>query len=195
VTLGDSASSAGVRRVEALTGQAAMAYLSGQDQKLTQVAKAMKVPVGELEDRVKVLLEERKALSNEVAQLRRELAMGGGSGSGAAQEEVAGTCFMGQVMSGVTGKDLPGLVDQFKERAGSGVVLLIADTGGKAAIACGVTDDLTEKFSAVELLRVAVEALGGKGGGGRADMAQGGAASAEKADAALAAVKTKMEGA
>ncbi len=192
VTLGDSASSAGVRRVEALTGQAALDYLSDQDHKLAQVALAMKAPVGELEERVKTLLEERKALSNEVAQLRRELAMGGASDGGAMQEEVNGTCFMGQVMPGVTGKDLPGLVDQFKERAGSGVVLLIADTGGKAAVACGVTDDLTERFSAVDLLRVAVEALGGKGGGGRADMAQGGAASAEKAQVALAAVKAKL---
>ena len=194
VTLSDGASSAGVRRIEALTGQAALDHLAAQDQTLSQVAAAMKAPVTELEGRVKALMEERKALSNEVAQLRRELAMGGGSAGSSDGEDVNGTCFMGQVMQGVTGKDLPGLVDQFKERAGSGVVLLIADTGGKAAVACGVTADLTERFSAVDLLRAAVEALGGKGGGGRADMAQGGAASAEKADAALAAVKAKLEG-
>ena len=193
VTLGDSASSAGVRRIEALTGQAAMDHLRVQDARLAEVAGTLKAPVGEVVDRVKTLMEERKALANEVAQLRRDVAMGGGASDGPVQEDVNGVCFMGQALSGVSGKDLPALVDQFKERAGSGVVLLIADAGGKAAVACGVTSDLTDRFSAVDLLRTAVEALGGKGGGGRADMAQGGAASAEKADAAIAAVKTLLE--
>jgi len=193
VSLGDSASSSGVRRIEALTGQAAMDYLRGQDQRLTEVAASLKAPVAEVVDRVKLLMEERKALSNEVAQLRRDVAMGGGASDGPTQEDVNGTCFMGQALSGVSGKDLPALVDQFKERAGSGVVLLIADAGGKAAVACGVTADLTERFSAVDLLRTAVEALGGKGGGGRADMAQGGAASAENAEAAIDAVKSILE--
>jgi len=192
VALSDSASSAGVRRIEALSGQAALDHLSAQAAKLQTVAQTMKTPIGEIEDRVKALLEERKALSNEVAQLRRELAMGGGGQGGPVQEDVNGICFMGQTLSGVSGKELPALVDQFKDRAGSGVVLLISDAGGKAAIATGVTKDLTEKFNAVDLLRTAVEALGGKGGGGRPDMAQGGAASAEKADDAIAAVKAKL---
>ncbi len=193
VTLGDSASSAGVRRIEALTGQAAVDYLRRQDQRLAEVALAMKTPAGEVVDRVRALMDERKALANEVAQLRRDLAMGGGGSDGAAQEEVNGLCFMGQALSGVSGKDLPALVDQFKERAGSGVVLLIADAGGKAAIACGVTTDLTDRVNAVDLLRVAVTELGGKGGGGRPDMAQGGAASADNATAAIAAVKATLE--
>jgi alanyl-tRNA synthetase len=102
--------------------------------------------------------------------------------------------FVGQVMQGITGKDLPGLVDQFKDRIGSGVVLLIADAGGKAAVAAGVTKDLTDKVSAVDVLRAAVPLLGGKGGGGRPDMAQGGGASVEKADEAIAAAKTYLEG-
>jgi alanyl-tRNA synthetase len=138
-------------------------------------------------------MDERKALANDVAQLRRELAMGGGGEAGPAQAEVNGMGFIGQVMQGVSGKDLPALVDQFKERIGSGVVLLIADAGGKAAVAAGVTKDLTDKVSAVDVLRSAVPLLGGKGGGGRPDMAQGGGASAENADDAIAAAKTFLE--
>ncbi len=194
VSLGDSASSAGVRRFEALTGQAALDHLRQQDQRLADAAAMLKAPAAEVADRVKALMDERKALTNEVAQLRRDLAMGGGGDAGPVQEDVNGICFMGQVMQGVTGKDLPALVDQFKERVGSGVVLLIADAGGKAAVAAGVTADLTSKVSAVDVLRAAVPLLGGKGGGGRPDMAQGGGASAENADAAIAAAKTYLEG-
>ncbi len=194
VSLGDSASSAGVRRFEALTGQAALDHLRQQDQRLADAAAILKAPAAEVADRVKALMDERKALTNEVAQLRREVAMGGGGDAGPAQEDVNGICFMGQVMQGVTGKDLPALVDQFKERVGSGVVLLIADAGGKAAVAAGVTADLTGKVSAVDVLRAAVPLLGGKGGGGRPDMAQGGGASADNADAAIAAAKTYLEG-
>ena len=193
VTLSDSASSAGVRRIEALTGQAALDHLRQQDQRLAQAAAALKAPVTEVADRVKALLDERKALSNEVAQLRRDLAMEGSGDAGPDQVEINGICFMGQVMSGVSGKDLPSLVDQFKEKVGSGVVLLIADTGGKAAVAAGVTSDLTDRISAVDVLRAATPELGGKGGGGRADMAQGGGASAENAEAAIAAAKQVLE--
>ncbi|MEL6684899.1 MAG: alanine--tRNA ligase [Pseudomonadota bacterium] len=194
VTLGDSASSAGVRRIEALTGQAALDYLRAQDHRLAQAALALKAPASEVAEKVKALLDERKALANEVAQLRREVAMGGGSDAGPLQEEVNGICFMGQVMTGVSGKDLPSLVDQFKERVGSGVVVLIADTGGKAAVAAGVTADLTSRVSAVDVLRAVTPELGGKGGGGRPDMAQGGGASVENADAAIAAATAFLEG-
>ncbi len=192
VVLGDSASSSGVRRIEALTGQAALDHLRAQDAALVEIAAAMKAPVTEVSGRVKALIEDRKALANEVAQLRRDMAMGGGAAENST-ESVSGVTFLGQALSGVSGKDLPALVDGFKENAGSGVALLIADAGGKAAIACGVTSDLTDRFDAVTLLRVAVAALGGKGGGGRADMAQGGAASAEHAAQAIAAVKVEME--
>ncbi len=194
VTLGDSASSAGVRRIEALTGDAAFQYLSDQDHRLAEVALTLKAQPGEVAERVKGLLSERKSLTAEVADLRRQLAMGGGESEGPAQEEVNGICFMGQVMSGVSGKDLPALIDQFKERAGSGVVVLIADAGGKAAVAAGVTSDLTDRVSAVDLVKAAVVKLGGKGGGGRPDMAQGGGASVENADAALGAAKQVLGG-
>ncbi len=194
VTLGDSASSAGVRRIEALTGDAAFQYLSDQDHRLAEVALALKAQPGEVADRVKGLLSERKSLTAEVADLRRQLAMGGGDAGGPAQEDVNGICFMGQVMGGVSGKDLPALIDQFKERAGSGVVVLIADAGGKAAVAAGVTQDLTDRISAVDVVKAAVAELGGKGGGGRPDLAQGGGASVENAEAALQAAKQVLGG-
>lgn len=194
VVLGDSASAAGVRRIEALTGQAALDHLRTQDTRLSQVAAALKAPANDAAERVKALMEERKSLANEVAQLRRDLAMSGGGTAENSAKDVNGISFQAQVMQGVTGKDLPALIDEIKSQMESGVVLLIADTGGKAAIAAGVTSDLTDKVSAVDLLRAAVPALGGKGGGGRADMAQGGGASAENADQAIADATTYLEG-
>ena len=194
VVLGDSASSAGVRRVEALTGQAALDHLRGQDQRLSEAAAALKAPTTDVVDRVRALIDERKSLANEVAQLRREVAMSGGAGLVAAVETVNGIPFQAQVLQGVIGKDLPSLIDELKASMGTGAVLLIADTGGKAAIATGVTADLTDKVSAVDLLRASVSALGGKGGGGRADMAQGGGQSAENADQAMADAKAYLEG-
>lgn len=193
VTLGDSASSAGVRRIEALTGAAAFEYLVAQDQRLADAALVMKATAAEVPERVKALMEERKALQNEVATLRRELAMSGGAGAPKAEaRDVAGMPFMAQVLSGVSGKDLPSLVDGYKEQLGSGVVLLIADADGKAAVAAGVTKDLTANVSAVDLVRAAVAELGGKGGGGRPDMAQGGGQDAANADAAIKAVEAVM---
>ncbi|MDP5085864.1 MAG: alanine--tRNA ligase [Yoonia sp.] len=194
VALGDSASSAGVRRIEALTGQAALDYLRAQDARLGQVAAALKAPMSEVADRVKALMDERKALSNEVAQLRRELAMGGGAKAASPSEVINGIAFQGQVLSGVTGKDLPSLIDEMKSAIGSGAVVLIADAGGKAAVAVGVTADLTDRVSAVDILRAITPELGGKGGGGRPDMAQGGGASADNAQAALSAAKAVLEG-
>ncbi len=194
VTLGDSASSAGVRRVEALTGQAALAYLRAQDARLNAVAATMKAPVAEIADRVKTLMDERKALANEVAQLRRELAMGGGAKAAAPADTINGMAFQAQVLQGVTGKDLPALVDEMKASLGSGVVVLIADTGDKAAVAVGVTNDLTDRVSAVDILRAVTPELGGKGGGGRPDMAQGGGASAANADGAIAAARAVLAG-
>ena len=196
VTLGDSASSAGVRRIEALTGAEAFAYLSQQDHRLAETALELKAQAADVPARVRALLDERKALSNEVAQLRRELAMAGGAGQGggADAEEINGIKFVAQVLSGVSGKDLPPLIDEHKQKLGTGAVLLIADTGGKAAVAAGVTKDLTDRVSAVDLVKAAVPELGGKGGGGRPDMAQGGGASAEGADAAIEAAKAVLKG-
>ena len=194
VLLGDSASSAGVRRIEALTGKVALDHMADQSGRLAEVAGLLKAPVAEVAERVKTLMDERKALTNNIAQLRRELAMSGGTKAEVAVQTVNGVPFQAQVLQGVTGKDLPALIDEMKSQMGSGAVLLIADTGGKAAIATGVTADLTDQVSAVDLLRAAVPALGGKGGGGRADMAQGGGASADGADQAIADAKTYLEG-
>ena len=193
VALGDSASSAGVRRIEALTGQAALDYLRTQDRRLLDVAAALKAQPQDVADRVKALMDERRSLQNEVAQLRRELAMGGGA-AGPDAREINGVKFIPQVVSGVSGKDLPALVDELKARVGSGAVLVVADTGGKAAVAAGVTADLTARLSAVDLVKAAAEALGGKGGGGRPDMAQAGGATAENAEGAIRAAEAVIGG-
>ena len=194
VLLGDSASSAGVRRIEALTGEGALAHLKAREGLLEDVARVLKVPAAEAAGRAKALLEERRQLANEVAQLRRDLAMGSGGAAGPELREVGGVKLIAQVMAGVTGKDLPGLVDEMKARIGSGAVLLIADTGGKPAVAAGVTPDLTDRLSAVTMARAAAEAMGGRGGGGRADLAQAGGADVTKADAAIAAVEAVIGG-
>ncbi|RVT85246.1 alanine--tRNA ligase [Rhodobacteraceae bacterium CCMM004] len=194
VTLGDSASSAGVRRIEALTGQAALDYLRAQDHRLAEVALTLKTSATDVVERVRTLADERRALAAEVAQLRRDLAMAGSGGAAPEAQDVAGVPFLAQTVQGVTGRDLPGLIDAHKARLGSGAVLLIADTGGKAAVAAGVTDDLTDRVSAVDLVRAAVAELGGKGGGGRPDMAQGGGKDAGNAEAAIAAARLVLEG-
>ena len=193
VTLGDSASSAGVRRIEALTGAAALEHLVAQDHRLAEPAAALKAQPADVPERVRALLDERKALQSELAQLRRDVAMGGGTQAGSEARTIGGIAFVGQVLNGVTGKDLPALVDAHKDRLGSGAVVLVADAGGKAAIAAGVTTDLTDRLSAVDMVRTAAEQLGGKGGGGRPDMAQAGGPSADNADAAIAAVEALLE--
>ncbi|MEL7462621.1 MAG: alanine--tRNA ligase [Pseudomonadota bacterium] len=195
VVTGESASSAGVRRIEALTGAAAFDYLSQQDHTLAEVASALKVAPAEAADRAKALLDERKALEREIAELRKQVALGGGgSAEGPEAKDVGGVKFLAQALVGVSPKDLRGLIDEHKSRLGSGVVLLIADAGGKAAAACGVTDDLTDRISAVDAVRAAAEALGGKGGGGRPDMAQAGGADPSKAPEAIAAVEALIAG-
>ncbi len=194
VTLGDSASSAGVRRIEALTGAAAFDYLSGQDHRLAEVALTLKAQPGDVAERVQALLTERRSLENEVASLRKQLAMAGGGGGAPADKDVNGITFLAQVLEGVTGKDLPGLIDEHKSRMGdSAAVLLMADQGGKVAVAAGVSADLTGRVSAVDLLKAAVVELGGKGGGGRPDMAQGGGKEIGGADAAIAAAETVLK--
>jgi len=194
VLLGDSASSSGVRRIEALTGQAGLAHLRLQETRLVEVANTLKAPVAEIVERVKSLSEDRRALANEVAQLKRDIAMGGGSGDSVEAREVNGVKIMAQVLTGVSGKDLPTMVDAMKEKLGSGVVLLIADTGAKPAVAAGVTADLTATVSAVDVLRAAVAALGGKGGGGRPDLAQGGGVDITAADDAIKAAEAVLGG-
>jgi alanyl-tRNA synthetase len=192
VALSESASSAGVRRFEALTGQAALDYLRAQDARLTEAASIVKAAPADLADRVRQLAEDRRALQNEVATLRRELAMGGKSG-GPDIKEIKGIKLIAQVLQGVSGKDLPALIDEMKTRLGSGAVVLIADTGAKPAVAAGVTADLTGRISAVTLVKAASAAMGGKGGGGRPDMAQAGGDDITLADAALKAVEAALE--
>ena len=195
VLLSDSASSAGVRRIEALTGQGAQAHTARLRQVLSELQGELKTTPDQLAARVRADQAKIKELNNELAQLRRELAMAGGGGQAAPEaKEIGGVKFLAQVLSGVTGKDLPSLIDEHKARLGSGAVLLIADTGGKVAVAAGVTEDLTGTVKAVDLLRPAVEALGGKGGGGRPDMAQGGGQDISKADAAIRAAEQVLEG-
>ncbi len=193
--LSESAVGAGVRRIEAVTGEAARAYLSEQDERVKQVATALKVQPAEVVTRVEQLVEERRKLERELADAKRKLAMGGG-GQAAADEgarEIGGVKFLGRVLKGVEAKDLKGLVDESKAGLGSGVVTLIAvSEDGKASVVVGVTDDLTGRYSAVELVRLASAAVGGKGGGGRADMAQAGGPDGDKADAAIAAVEKAL---
>ncbi len=195
VALGDSASSSGVRRIEALTGPAAFAYLSEQDRRVAALAAELNAAPGELIDRLRTLKDERRKLENEVAQLRRALAMaGGGTTAPAEATRINGIGFHAQVLSGVTARDLAGLIDDHKARLGSGAVVLIADTGGKAAVAAGVTDDLVGRVSAVDLVRAAVGPLGGQGGGGRADFAQGGGKDVTHAADAITAAQAVLKG-
>jgi alanyl-tRNA synthetase len=195
VLLSDGASSAGVRRIEALTGVGADDHIQSQFKSIADAANTLKVKSSEVALRAQQLLDERRTLQNEVANLRRELAMSGGADTAAVEPVmVGGKALLAQVLQGVTGRDLPALVDAHKAKIGSGAVLLIADADGKAAVAAGVTDDLTANLSAVDIVKIAVAELGGKGGGGRADMAQGGAKTVELAEAAISAVKTFMEG-
>ncbi|WP_116131366.1 alanine--tRNA ligase [Tropicimonas sp. IMCC34043] len=196
VLLGDSASSSGVRRIEALTGEDARRHLAEQSRHLAEIAAAMKAPQADAVERVRSLVEERKALQAEVAQLRRDLAMAGGGKSGAGPEtrEINGVPFLAQVLHGVTGKDLRSLIDEHKSRMGSGAVLLIADGDGKAAVAAGVTEDMLARVSAIELVKAAVAELGGVGGGGRPDMAQGGGKDIANASAAIKAAEAVIGG-
>lgn len=185
--LGDSASAAGVRRIEALTGQAALAHLRDSDRQLGEIAGLLKAQAGDVVNKVRALADERKTLANEVANLKRQLAMGGGGASEA--REIGGVKFIGRRVEGVSGKELGALVDEMKAQLGSGAVLVLAETDGKATVAAGVTPDLTARISAVALVQAATAALGGKGGGGRPDRAQGGAPSLASADAAISEVE------
>ena len=191
--ISEAASSSGVRRVEALTGQAAFAHVAAEEAALSEIAGLLRARPEELADRVRALLDERKALTGEVADLRRKLALAGPAAAEAGPETVKGVPFLAQSLSGVSGKDLRGLIDEHKSRLKSGVVLLVADTGDKAAVAAGVTPDLTGRISAVDLVRVAAEAMGGKGGGGRPDMAQAGGADPSRAPEAIAAARALLE--
>ena len=194
---GEGAVAAGVRRIEALTGAAARKHLAEQERRLKAVAMALKVRPGDAAERVQALVEERRRLERELADARRKLAMGGASsGNGVDRDmrDIGAVKFLGRAVSGIAPKDLKGLVDDGKKAVGSGVVAIVGvSDDGKAGIVVGVTDDLTGRFSAVDLVRRGAEALGGKGGGGRPDMAQAGGPDGAKADAAIAAIAAAIE--
>ncbi|WP_260928678.1 alanine--tRNA ligase [Novosphingobium sp. 9] len=191
----ESAVSSGVRRVEAMTGEGARQWLVGREEALKSAASVLRTTPEEVEARVTALVEERRKLERELAEAKKALALSGGAAKAeAADEEINGVKFAGQVLEGLDPKDLRGLLDQAKQRLGSGVAAIVAVNEGKASIAAAVTEDLTGKISAVDLVRAGVAALGGKGGGGRADMAQGGGPDGDKAADAIAAVKAVLAG-
>jgi len=189
----ESAVSSGVRRIEALTGEGARQWLVGREDALKGTASLLRTTPEDVESRVAALLDERRKLERELADAKKALALGGGSGQAqAADEEVNGVKFAGQVLEGLDPKELRGLLDQAKQRLGSGVAVIVAVNDGKASLAAAVTEDLIAKVSAVDLVRAGVEALGGKGGGGRPDMAQGGGPDGSKAGDAIAAAKAVL---
>ena len=194
--LAESGSAAGVRRLEALAGTAARDYLEQQDKRVAAVAAVLRTTPAELVSRVEHLVDERRKLERELAEAKKALALGGGASAGDSDvETINGIKFMKRVLSDMDSKDMKGLVDDGKARLGSGVVALLSTNAeGRASLYVGVTADLTAKLSAVDLVRAGAAALGGKGGGGRPDLAQAGGPDAGKADEALAAIRTVIAG-
>jgi len=190
--LSESAVAAGVRRIEALTSEHARRYLAGQAHIAREAASAIKTPIGELSSRVAQLAEERRKLERELAEAKKQLALAGPSKGGAEEgETIAGIRTVLKRVEGVSPKDLKSLADGAKQKIGSGVVAFLAEAEGKASVVVGVTDDLTARISAVDLVKAAAEALGGKGGGGRPDMAQAGGPAGDL-NAALKAIRDRL---
>ncbi len=191
--LSEAGVAAGVRRLEALTGEAARRHLREESVALDEMAGLLKAPIAELPGRVATLVEERRKLERELSEARKKLAMGGGGEASDPIREVAGAKLLARAVTGVEMKDLKSLADEAKARVGSGVVAIVGVAeDGKAGVVVGVTPDLTERFDAVALVRAASERLGGKGGGGRRDMAQAGGPDGAQAEAALDAVAAAM---
>ncbi|MFZ5835676.1 MAG: alanine--tRNA ligase [Pseudomonadota bacterium] len=195
--LGESAVASGVRRIEALSGQAAFEYLASRDRLVRDAAQALRAIPEELPARVAALMEERKKQEREISELRTRLAVAGPvagtqNAASAAPEEIAGVKLMARILEGVNPKDLRGLIDAGKQSLGSGVVAFVAVNEGKGALAIGVSDDLTARISAVDLVRAGAAAMGGAGGGGRPDMAQAGGPDGAKAADALDAVRALL---
>jgi alanyl-tRNA synthetase len=185
---------AGVRRVEALTGEAARRHLLDQAAVARALADQLKVPVAEVGPRVEALTAERRTLERQLAEARKQLALGGGGAAPAAAEEVNGAKFDGRVLEGVGPKDLRGVVNDALKRLGEGVVAYVAVNEGKAAVAVAVSPGLTGRLNAAELARAAVAAMGGQGAGGKPDFAQGGAPDGARAPEGVAAVKAALAG-
>jgi alanyl-tRNA synthetase len=192
--LGESAVAAGVRRIEALTSEGARRWLSDQAELAREAAAALKTSPAELPARALALSEDRRRLERELADAKKALALAGPSRgeTGDAAKEIAGVKTVLRVVEGVNAKDLKGLADDAKMKIGSGVVAFAAVAEGRASLVVGVTDDLTKRISAVDLVKLGAEALGGKGGGGRPDMAQAGGPDGAKAQAALDAIAKRL---
>ena len=198
---GESAVSSGVRRIEALTGHHARKHGNETMALAKSAASELRTTLDEMPARIAALMEERKRLERDLSEARKKLAMGGGAAAGGAASagtgvrQVGNVRLMARAVEGVETKDLKSLVDDGKKQLGSGVVAIVGVTAdGKAGVVVGVTADLVARFNAVELVRLAAEALGGKGGGGRPDMAQAGGPDGTRADAALAAIEQAMAG-
>jgi alanyl-tRNA synthetase len=194
----EGAVAAGVRRIEALTGAAARKHLADQEKRLRAAAMALKVRPEEVAERVEVLVEERRKLERDLAEARKKLAMGGGASAGGEATQivdVGGIKYFRLAVSDVGMNDLKALADEGKARVASGVVAIANTTSeGKGSLVVGVTSDLTGRFSAIDLVRKGAEALGGKGGGGRPDLAQAGGPDGAKAEKALAAIQSAIAG-
>jgi alanyl-tRNA synthetase len=194
VILSESGVSAGVRRIEVATGAEALAFLRSRAQVAVDLSDQLKVPLKDVAKKVSSLTEDRKTLERQLAETKRALAMAGESGAPSGPEEINGVNLIARVAEGVGGKDLRALIDEAKAQMTSGIAVFIGVNDGKAAVAVGVTDDLTSTHSAVDLVRVAAAEVGGKGGGGRPDMAQAGGPDGSKAEAALDAVRAALKG-
>jgi alanyl-tRNA synthetase len=196
-TVSESAVAAGVRRIEAFTANRARKYARHLGELAKTLSSELKVPVEEAPPRLAQVLDERRRLERELSEAKKKLAMGGGRAAAADGVRLVGDIkLMARAVEGIDLKDLRSLADEGKRQIGSGVVAIVGVTGeGKAGVVVGVTDDLTGRFSAIDLVRRGAEALGGKGGGGRADMAQAGGPDGSKAEAALKAIEGALGGA
>jgi alanyl-tRNA synthetase len=195
----ESAVASGVRRIEALTGEAARNYLAAQDERVREAAELLKVSPDEMITRLAAIIDERRKLERQLAYAKRELALGGGGAGGDGAEpgvrDLGKVKLLARTVHGVAPKDLRGLVDEAKKQLGSGIVAVVGvSEEGKAGLVVGVTPDLTGTYDAVELARIGAEALGGKGGGGRPDLAQAGGPDGARADQALDAIAAKVAG-
>jgi alanyl-tRNA synthetase len=192
--LSESAVAAGVRRIEALTSEGARRHLEAQAEAARAAASVLKTAPAELPGRIAALVEERRKLERELAEAKKALALGGSSAKsdGAGHKEIAGVKAVLRSVENVSPKDLKSLADDAKARIGSGVVAFVTVAEGKASLVVGVTPDLTSRISAVDLVRAGAEALGGKGGGGRPDMAQAGGPDTGRTSEALSAIEQRL---
>jgi alanyl-tRNA synthetase len=200
--IAESGSAAGVRRIEALTAEGARTYLGAQDERVKEVAATLRVRPEDVVERIKALVDDRKNLERQLADAKKQIALGGGGAAGAngaaadAVRTIGKVKLLARTVQGLNPKDLRGLIDDGKKQVGSGIVAIVGVTDdGKAGLAVGVTEDLLKTWNAVDLVKAGAAALGGKGGGGRPDMAQAGGPDGAKADAALQAIEARLSAA